>query len=90
MVQIGLGGRPVEVPFDQICYRELTVTSGFASTPQSWRRAFRLLAEEAVDLGALVSEVVPLAEWERAFERTRNADGLKLVLDPAAAGLLGP
>src|SRR5262249_31554502 len=27
-VQIGLAGKPVAIPFDLVCYRELTVTSG--------------------------------------------------------------
>jgi L-iditol 2-dehydrogenase len=82
VVQIGLRGAPVEVPFDEICFRELTVTSGNASTPASWRRALELLESGAVELEPLVTEVVPLAEWERAFEASRAAAGVKYVLDP--------
>jgi L-iditol 2-dehydrogenase len=81
-VQIGLAGRPAEVPFDEVCFRELTVTGGNASTPTSWRRALRLVESRAVDLQALVTEVVPLVEWERAFEATRSGHGVKFVLDP--------
>ncbi len=82
VVQIGLRGAPVEVPFDEICFRELTVTSGNASTPQSWARALQVLEADRVDLASLVTEVVPLAEWERAFEASRSAAGVKFVLDP--------
>jgi L-iditol 2-dehydrogenase len=81
-VQIGLAGKPVTVPFDEICFRELTVTSGNASTPRSWRRALALLEAGAVRLEPLVSEVVPLAEWERAFETARAGSAVKVVLDP--------
>jgi len=81
-VQIGLGGKPVTVPFDEVCFRELFVTGGNASTTRSWRRALELIDARSVDLGALVTEVVPLAEWERAFTATRAADGVKYVLDP--------
>ena len=35
-VQIGLAGKPVSIPFDLVCFGELTVTSGNASTPTSW------------------------------------------------------
>ena len=83
-VQIGLRGAPVPVPFDEICYRELTVTSGNASTPASWRRALGLIDTRQVDLEPLVSEVVPLREWERAFRASRNAEGVKYILDPQA------
>ncbi len=81
-VQIGLAGKPVTIPFDLVCFKELTVTSGFASTPASWRRALGLISERKVALEPLVSEVVPLEEWERAFAATRSAAGIKFVLDP--------
>jgi L-iditol 2-dehydrogenase len=83
LVQVGLAGRPVELPFDQVCYRELAVTSGNASTPRSWRRALELVASGRVALEPLVTEVVPLAGWERAFAATRAGSGIKFVLDPS-------
>jgi L-iditol 2-dehydrogenase len=81
-VQIGLAGRPVTLPFDLVCFHELTITSGFASTPTSWRKALELVGERRVDLELLLTEVVPLAEWERAFAATREADGIKFALAP--------
>jgi L-iditol 2-dehydrogenase len=70
------------VPFDLVCFRELTVTSGNASTPASWRRALGLVEERRVELEPLLSEVVPLEEWERAFAATRSGAGIKFVLVP--------
>lgn len=81
-VQIGLAGKPVSLPFDLVCLHELTVTSGFASTPASWQKALELVTERRVELEPLVTEVVPLADWERAFAATRAAEGIKFVLDP--------
>ena len=81
-VQVGLTGRPIAVDIDLICLHELVVTSGFASTPRSWRRLERLIAEGQVVLDPLVSDVSPLSEWQTSFARTRRADGLKLLLDP--------
>jgi L-iditol 2-dehydrogenase len=80
LVQIGLRGAPVTVPWDEICFRELTVTSGFASTAASWRRAIGLLDELALE--PLITEVVPLADWRRAFDASRAGTGVKYVLDP--------
>lgn len=80
-VQVGIFGSPVTVPLDAVLYKEVTVTSGNASTPASWKRAIQLL-EEGVVLDPLVSEIVPLQEWERAFAATRAGTGLKFVLDP--------
>jgi L-iditol 2-dehydrogenase len=81
-VQIGLAGKPVTIPFDLVCFKELTVSSGNASTHASWLRALELIEARQVALGALLSEAVPLAEWERAFAATRAAAGIKYVLVP--------
>lgn len=81
-VQIGLAGRPVTVPLDLVCFHELTITSGFASTPTSWATALELVEQHRVVLEPLLTEVVPLSDWERAFASTRAGEGIKYVLDP--------
>lgn len=81
-VQIGLAGKNVSIPFDLVCFKELTVTSGNASTPASWERALELIGSGAVDLAALLTEAVPLDEWEQAFAATRSGAGIKYVLVP--------
>jgi L-iditol 2-dehydrogenase len=85
-VHVGIFGRPVTLDFDQVLYKEIVYTSGFASTPQSWTRAMSLLESGAVELDPLVSEVVPIAEWERAFAATRAGAGMKFVIDPRSEG----
>jgi L-iditol 2-dehydrogenase len=82
VVQMGLRGADVTIPYDLICFHELTVTAGFASNPGSWRRAMALLEAGAVELEPLVTEVVPLRDWRRAFDASRAGDGVKFVLDP--------
>ncbi len=82
VVQIGLRGAPVELPFDLVCFHELVVTAGFASTTASWRRALRLVASGQVELDPLITAVLPLEEWERAFGASRRAEGVKYVLAP--------
>jgi L-iditol 2-dehydrogenase len=84
IVQIGLRGAPVTVDWDLICFHELTVTSGFASTPASWRRAMALLDSRAVALGPLVSAVLPLARWREAFDDSRAGRTVKAVLQPSS------
>lgn len=81
-VQIGLAGRPVSLPFDLVCFKELTVTSGNASTGASWTRALALVESRAVALDPLLSAAVPLEQWEQAFADTRAGIGVKHVLVP--------
>jgi L-iditol 2-dehydrogenase len=81
-VQIGLFGKDPVIPFDLVVYRELVVTSGFASTPKSWRRAMAVMASGVVQLDPLVTRVEPLEAWRDVFGDMREGRGLKPVLDP--------
>jgi L-iditol 2-dehydrogenase len=81
-VQIGLAGKAVTIPFDLVCFHELDVSSGFASTPASWARALDLIERRQVELDPLLSASVPLEEWEDAFAATRAGRGIKFVLAP--------
>lgn len=82
IAQMGLGGKPATLPTDLICYKELTITSGFASTPRSWKRAMRLMHGDSLTLEPLVTDVMPVRAWEKAFDHSFNADGVKFVLAP--------
>jgi L-iditol 2-dehydrogenase len=88
-VQVGLFGREIPFALDQVCYREVQLSSGFASTPQSWARAVGLVGDRRVDLEPLVTEVAPLAAWERVFDATRRGAGVKFVFDPRSGDLPG-
>jgi L-iditol 2-dehydrogenase len=81
-VQVGIFGKPIAADLDRLLYHEVTYTSGNASTPRSWRRAMGLLEARLVALDPLVTHVVPLVDWERAFEMTRTGSGMKIVIDP--------
>lgn len=84
-VQIGVFGHDVTVPLDRLFQKELTMTSGFASTPLSWRRALALVESGAVALAPLVSSIEPLDAWERVFAGLREGQGIKVVFDPRLA-----
>lgn len=82
IVQMGLRGERVTVPYDEICFKELRVRAGFASNPTSWRRAMRLIDEGAVELAPLITGVVELGDFQQALSRSRAADGVKFLLVP--------
>jgi L-iditol 2-dehydrogenase len=82
-VQVGVFGKSVTVPLDRVFQTECVVTTGFASTPRSWRRALALLERRAIGLAPLVSEIAPLAAWERVFGDLRAGRGRKVIFDPA-------
>lgn len=81
-VQIGIFGKDVTIPFDTILYKELTATSGFASTATSWHNAMRLIEQKLVTLGPLVTKIVPLSQFSEALHAAEIGEGLKTVVVP--------
>lgn len=81
-VQVGIFGRDVTVPFDLVLYKELTVTSGFASTSTSWRAAMRLIETGDVVLTPLITKQVRLPEFFEALAAAARGEGLKTVVVP--------
>ena len=84
-VQVGIFGEDVSLPADQILYKELLVSSGFASTAASWRRALRLVLDRQVTLAPLVSRRVPLEEFLSAVRAAERGEGMKTVVVPTQA-----
>jgi L-iditol 2-dehydrogenase len=80
--QIGLSGKPVSWNLDHVVMKELTVTGSFASTPSSWGRALRLMADGSVNLKPLISGIFPITEWRTAFDIVEQRSGLKTLLRP--------
>jgi L-iditol 2-dehydrogenase len=81
-IQLGLFGKPIEINWDQAVLKEVMIINSFASTWTSWEQALRLLRSGKVQTLPLISEVRPLHDWEAAFERFRNKQGIKFILTP--------
>jgi len=82
-VQVGIFGKDVTIPFDTVLYKELVVTSGFASTATSWRRAMALIEQGLVTLAPLVTRQVPIEDFGAAFDAAAAGEGIKTVIIPS-------
>jgi len=80
--QIGLFGKPIQIDFEKICFRELKVTGSLGSTWTAWEKGIQLMVSGKVDTKSLVSDVMPITDWEKAFKKFESKEGLKLVLTP--------
>lgn len=80
--QVGLFGKTIEWDLEQVCYKELQVSGSFATVPGSWRKALALMGSGQVQTLPLVSDVLPISDWERAFELFERREGLKIILTP--------
>ena len=80
--QIGLHDHPFEFDFLKILIKELRVVGSFASSLESWDRTMTLFRQGKIQTEPLVSDVLPLSEWEKGFEKINKRDGLKILLEP--------
>ncbi|MBI9093866.1 MAG: zinc-binding dehydrogenase [Sphaerochaeta sp.] len=81
-IQIGLAGKPFELNFDRICYKEIKVTGSLGSVWTAWRNAIRLVETKQLNLRDLISHEFKLQDWEKGFEVFENKEGLKVLFRP--------
>lgn len=81
-LQLGVFGRPIEVPFETIVYKELTVFGSFAQKWSAWKTTLQLMETGRVDLEPLVTDRLALSEWQTGFDKMNRKEGLKILLIP--------
>jgi len=80
-VQMGLLEDPSAIfNTDYIVHRELEIIGSRSQKPSSWPKALKLLSEKKVNTRKLVTKILPLEEWENAFESSLNGEEVKIVL----------
>ena len=80
--QVGICGREIQFPIDQIFYKQLHVTGSVCYTVRTWRRMMKIFAQGKIRLGDLVSAKVPISDWQRAFDLCTSRTGLKVLMYP--------
>lgn len=80
--QVGMYGKPIEVPMDIVVRKELKLTAGFSQAMTTWGLALKLISQNAVRLEELVSIRMPLTEWEKGMELFEQKTENKIFLIP--------
>ena len=71
----------IGIDSQRLHYQELTIKSTFHHTPESVRKAFRLIADGHVDPNAFISGEAPLERLPEVLHRmARGGDGLKTAI----------
>lgn len=82
IIQLGLFDGPIRIDYSQVAFRELTISGSFAHCWTSFERALDLMETGRVNVKPLVSGILPLTEWEQAFEQAENGQAAKILLAP--------
>ena len=83
VVAVGNLAKETQFNLQELVSRELTFTGSYASSGE-FRACIDLIASGRIDVGPLVSEVLPLKDGPSAFKRLLEAKEnlLKIVLEP--------
>jgi L-iditol 2-dehydrogenase len=82
MVQMGIATRDTPVNMNAVTLKELTILGSFAQKWLWWEKALKLLEQGTVRVNELISEKLPLEQWEHGFEASIAGKGLKYLLIP--------
>ena len=80
--QMGLPGKPVELDFEKVAYKELMMSGGVGQRRPAWKRALKLMEAGVLPTGKLVTHDFSLGEWEQAFTIAERQEGIKVLLRP--------
>jgi L-iditol 2-dehydrogenase len=81
-ILVGICGRPFELNVDAILYKEVVVKGMFSHKYAAWEKAITLAAEGLVKAKPLITDILPLSEWEKGFRRFEERKALKVIFEP--------
>ena len=82
VAQMGLPGKPVEVDFEKVAYKELQVSGGVGQRRPAWERSLKLMELGVIKAERLISHDLPLTDWARGFEMMEKQEAVKVLLRP--------
>ena len=80
--QVGICGREIQFPIDQIFYKQLQVTGSICYTAKTWERVMKIFAQGRVRLNDMISEKLPISQWREAFDLCTSKRSLKVLMYP--------
>jgi len=81
-VPVGIHGRPFEIDLDVILYKEITVRGMFSHKYEAWEKAIALFAQGLIQAKPLITDILPLSEWEKGFRRFAQRKAIKVIFEP--------
>jgi len=80
-----VGIYPETIPVDatrQMVRQMKTIKGSYGGASLDWDRVLNLVSAGRIQLKPLISEIMPLKEAEKGFERLRRKEALKILLRP--------
>jgi L-iditol 2-dehydrogenase len=76
------GSEYINIPWAQAVKKGIAFKASYSSNFQSWEKAIPLLATKKIDTEALITGLIPLEQWEDAFNALSKGEGIKCLITP--------
>jgi len=73
----------VGIPWKEIIFKAPSLIFHFSSCYSSWERGLSLLEHKKVDAKALITNILPMKDWEKGFHLAKSGEAIKVLLKPA-------
>lgn len=80
--QVAICGRDVSFPIDLIFYKQLSLKGSVCYTANTWRRMMEIYATGKISFADLITDKLPITEWQRAFELCQTKQAVKVLMYP--------
>jgi len=76
-------GTKIPMPFNEIWWAGITMTSSYAASPSDLAIAIELIRSRRVNVKDMITHRLPLAETGRGFQLVADAkDSIKVIIEP--------
>jgi L-iditol 2-dehydrogenase len=76
------GGKNVDFPWDIAMWKVCTVIFNLSTGYTSWEKTIGLMETKKIDVSKIITDVVPLPQWEEIFNKIEQMQVVKAVLLP--------
>jgi len=83
IVAVGITGREnIPISWDKAIFKDCCLEWHFSSQGKTWEKVLALFAQGKVKAKPLITEIAPLSQWKRCFEKVEKREALKILLIP--------
>lgn len=79
-IQVGIIGSEVEMDMDTLIYKQIKVFGSYAHSMKTWDKVQKILSTNMINLKPIITDIVPLSEWQHAFEMFESKESGKILM----------
>lgn len=80
--QVAICGGDVNFPIDLIFYKQLSLKGSVCYTANTWRRMMEIYATGEISFADLITDKLPITDWEKAFDLCKSKQAVKVLMYP--------